>query len=126
MLCAQRPIRCTTPGAGTTGLWAAFPAPSSAGFAAEFSLELAVDIEALDVEGTRAFLQERLAALLRDERRQPIPDREPAALCAEPVDRLGIRWSRNRPSPGGNGTRFWRLETLATAVSEGRQCASGN
>jgi hypothetical protein len=30
------------------------------------------------------------------------------------------------PSPGGYGTRFWRLETLATAVREGQQCASGN
>ena len=30
------------------------------------------------------------------------------------------------PPPGGNGTRFWRLETLAAAVSEGQQYASGN
>jgi len=30
------------------------------------------------------------------------------------------------PALGGNGTRFWRLETLATAVREGQQCASRN
>ena len=59
------------------------------------------DIEALDVEGTKAFLQERLAALVAQARstRQPIPDSELAALCVEPVDLLDIRWSRNRPSP---------------------------
>jgi hypothetical protein len=59
------------------------------------------DIEALDVEGTKAFLQERLAALVARARssRQPIPDSELAALCVEPVDLLDVRWSRSRPSP---------------------------
>jgi hypothetical protein len=41
-----------------------------------------VDIEALDVEATKDFLQEQLAA-----------------LCIEPVDLLDIHWSRNRPAP---------------------------
>ena len=73
----------------------------SAGFASQFSLDLAADIEALDAEGTKAFLQEQLAALVAQARssRQPIPDSELAALCVEPVDLLAIRWSRNRPSP---------------------------
>ncbi len=59
------------------------------------------DIEALDVKGTKAFLQERLEALVTEARasRQPIPDSELAALCIEPVDLLDIRWSRNRSSP---------------------------
>jgi len=59
------------------------------------------DIEALDVEGTKAFLQEQLAALIAQagSTRQPIPDSELAALCIEPVDLLDIHWSRNRPSP---------------------------
>ncbi len=60
-----------------------------------------VDIEALDVEGTRAFLQEQLEALIAQARssRQPIAARELAALCIEPIDLLNIHWSRNRPSP---------------------------
>ena len=60
-----------------------------------------VDIEALDVEGTKAFLQEHLEALITQARstRQPIPDSELVALCVEPIDLLDIRWSRNRPSP---------------------------
>ncbi len=59
------------------------------------------DIEALDAEGTKAFLQEHLEALIAQARstRQPIPDSELAALCVEPVDLLDVRWSRNRPSP---------------------------
>jgi hypothetical protein len=59
------------------------------------------DIEALDVEWTKAFLHERLEALVAQARstRQPIPDGELVALCVEPVDLLDIRWSRNRPSP---------------------------
>jgi hypothetical protein len=59
------------------------------------------DIEALDVQGTKAFLQERLEALIAQARstRRPIPDSELAALCIEPVDLLDIHWSRNRPSP---------------------------
>ena len=59
------------------------------------------DIEALDVEGTKAFLQEHLAALITQARstRQPIPDSELVALCVEPIDLLDIHWSRNRPSP---------------------------
>lgn len=59
------------------------------------------DIEALDVEGTKTFLQERPAALVTQARatRLPIPDGELEALCIEPVDRLDIRWSRDRPSP---------------------------
>jgi hypothetical protein len=59
------------------------------------------DIEALDVEGTKAFLQEQLAAHIAQARssRQPIPDSELAALCVEPVDLLDNRWRRNRPSP---------------------------
>jgi len=28
--------------------------------------------------------------------------------------------------PGGKGTRFWRLETLETAVGQGQECASEN
>ncbi len=60
-----------------------------------------VDIEALDVEGTKAFLQEHLEALITQARstRQPIPDSELVALCVEPIDLPDIRWSRNRPSP---------------------------
>jgi len=60
-----------------------------------------VDIEALDVEATKDFLQEQLEALIAQARstRQPIADSEHAALCIEPVDLLDIRWSRNRPSP---------------------------
>ncbi len=60
-----------------------------------------VDIEALDVEGTKAFLQEQLEALITQARstRQPIPDSELVALCVEPIDLPDIRWSRNRPSP---------------------------
>jgi len=59
------------------------------------------DIKALDVEGTKAFLQEQLAALITQSRatRRPIPDGELEALCIEPLDLLDIRWSRNRPSP---------------------------
>ncbi len=59
------------------------------------------DIEALDVEGTKVFLREQLAALIAEARstRQPLPDSELAALCIEPVDLLDTRWSRNRPSP---------------------------
>lgn len=59
------------------------------------------DIEALDAEGTKALLQEHLAALVAQARssRQPIPDSELAALCVEPVDLLDIHWNRNRPSP---------------------------
>jgi hypothetical protein len=59
------------------------------------------DIEALDVEGTKAFLREHLAALLAQARssRQPIPERELAALCLEPGDLLDIHWIRNRLSP---------------------------
>jgi hypothetical protein len=63
------------------------------------------DIEALDAEGTKAFLQEHLEALIAQARstRQPIPDSELAALCVEPVDLLDVRWSRNRPSPRWSG-----------------------
>jgi hypothetical protein len=59
------------------------------------------DIEALDVEGTKVFLQEQLAALIARARvtRQPIPDGELESLCIEPVDLLDSRWSRDRPSP---------------------------
>jgi hypothetical protein len=59
------------------------------------------DIEALDVEGTKAFLREHLAALVAQARstRQPIPERELAALCLEPGDLLDIHWIRNRLSP---------------------------
>jgi hypothetical protein len=59
------------------------------------------DIEALDGQGTRAFIQERLQALVAEARstRQPIPEGELAALCLEPGDLLDIHWSRNRPSP---------------------------
>jgi hypothetical protein len=59
------------------------------------------DIEALDAEEAKAFLQEHLEALIARARstRQPIPDSELAALCVEPVDLLDVRWSRNRPSP---------------------------
>ncbi len=59
------------------------------------------DIEALNVKGTKAFLQEQLAALITQARatRQPIPDGELEALCIEPVDLLALCWSRDRPSP---------------------------
>ncbi len=60
------------------------------------------DIEALDLEGTKAFLREHLAALIAQARatRQPIPDSELAALCLEPGDLLDTHWIRNRLSPG--------------------------
>jgi len=60
------------------------------------------DIEVLDVEGTKAFLQEHLATLIAQARstRQPIPESELAALCLEPGDLLDIHWIRNRLSPG--------------------------
>jgi hypothetical protein len=60
------------------------------------------DIEALDLEGTKAFLQEHLAALIAQARvtRQPIPASELVALCLEPADLLDIHWIRNRLSPG--------------------------
>src|SRR5260221_4291457 len=60
-----------------------------------------VDIEALDVEATKDFLQEQLEALIAraGSTRQPIADSELAALCIEPVDLLNIHWSRNLLSP---------------------------
>src|SRR5260221_2959490 len=60
-----------------------------------------VDIEALDLEATKDFLQKQLQALIAQARStpQPIADSEHAALCIEPADLLDIRWSRNRPSP---------------------------
>ncbi len=60
------------------------------------------DFEALDAEGTKAFLQEHLATLIAQARstRQPIPGSELAALRLEPGDLLDIHWIRNRLSPG--------------------------
>jgi hypothetical protein len=62
------------------------------------------DIEMLDVEGTKAFLQEQLAALITQARatRQPIPDGELEALCIEQVGRetaANIVSSSGGPSP---------------------------
>lgn len=59
------------------------------------------DIETLDVEQFKAFLLERLQALVAQamSTRQPISSTDLAALCIEPIDLLDIHWSRNRPSP---------------------------
>lgn len=59
------------------------------------------DIETLDVGQFKAFLLERLQALVAQamSTRQPISSADLAALCIEPIDLLDIHWSRNRPSP---------------------------
>jgi hypothetical protein len=59
------------------------------------------DIETFDVTQIKAFLLERLEALVAQARStsQPIPASDLAELCIEPIDLLDIHWSRNRPSP---------------------------